>query len=100
MHYYINNHEDDTTSYLASAIRLERFVDTLEGILRYVKAKQRSKHDVYLSWDEWQIWNSIGGPIRITSYNVCYTKLLRAQRSSSISTLQACGADSQTANRN
>jgi alpha-N-arabinofuranosidase len=64
MHYYINNHEDDTTSYLASAIRLERFVDTLEGILRYVKAKRRSKHDVYLSWDEWQIWNSIGGPMK------------------------------------
>jgi alpha-N-arabinofuranosidase len=28
----------------------------LEGTLRYVKAKQRSKHDVHLSWDEWQVW--------------------------------------------
>jgi len=28
----------------------------LEGTLRYVKAKRRSKHDVYLSWDEWQVW--------------------------------------------
>jgi alpha-N-arabinofuranosidase len=64
MHYYINNREDDTASYLASAIRLERFVDTLEGTLRYVKAKRRSKHDVYLSWDEWQVWNSIGGPMK------------------------------------
>jgi alpha-N-arabinofuranosidase len=35
---------------------VERFVDTLEGTLRYVKAKRRSKHDVYLSWDEWQVW--------------------------------------------
>ncbi len=32
------------------------FVDTLTGVLRYVKAKQRSKHDVYLSWDEWNVW--------------------------------------------
>jgi alpha-N-arabinofuranosidase len=24
--------------------------------LRYVKAKCRSRHDVYLSWDEWQVW--------------------------------------------
>jgi alpha-N-arabinofuranosidase len=64
LHYYTNNHEQDTASYLASAARLERFVDTLEGTLRYVKAKRRSKHDVYLSWDEWQVWHSIGTPMQ------------------------------------
>jgi len=56
MHYYAGNRKNDTTSYLASAVLLERFVDTLEGTLRYVKAKRRSKHDIYLSWDEWQAW--------------------------------------------
>ncbi len=56
MHYYAANHEDDTPSFLASAVAFERFVDTLEGTLRYVKAKRRSKHDVFLSWDEWQVW--------------------------------------------
>jgi alpha-N-arabinofuranosidase len=64
IHYYINNHEQDTASYLASALRFERYVDTLEGTLRYVKAKRRSKHDVYLSWDEWQVWHSIGTPMQ------------------------------------
>jgi alpha-N-arabinofuranosidase len=63
IHHYANNHEEDTTSYLASAARFERFVDTLEGTLRYVKAKRRSQHDVYLSWDEWQVWHSIGTPM-------------------------------------
>ena len=63
MHYYINNKADDTASYLASAVRFEHFVDTLEGTLRYVKAKRRSSHDVYLSWDEWQVWHSLGGPM-------------------------------------
>ena len=56
MHYYAGNRANDTASYLASAMIFERFVDTLEGTLRYVKAKRRSKHDVYLSWDEWQVW--------------------------------------------
>jgi alpha-N-arabinofuranosidase len=56
MHYYAGNRDGDTPSYLASAVLFERFVDTLEGTLRYVKAKRRSKHDVYLSWDEWQVW--------------------------------------------
>jgi alpha-N-arabinofuranosidase len=56
MHYYAGNRDNDTASYLASAVIFERFVDTLEGTLRYVKAKRRSKHNVYLSWDEWQVW--------------------------------------------
>ena len=63
MHYYTNNREEDTASYLASALCFERFIDTLDGTLRYVKAKGRSKHDVYLSWDEWQVWHSIGTPM-------------------------------------
>jgi alpha-N-arabinofuranosidase len=56
MHYYAGNRDGDSTSYLASSVAFEHFVDTLEGTLRYVKAKRRSKHDVFLSWDEWQVW--------------------------------------------
>ena len=63
MHYYAGNREDDTTSYLASAVGFERYVDALEATLRYVKAKRRSKHDVYLSWDEWQVWYK-GDPLQ------------------------------------
>jgi alpha-L-arabinofuranosidase len=63
MHYYAGNRTNDTTSYLASAVAFERFVDTLEGTLRYVKAKKRSLHDVYLSWDEWQVWYK-GDPVQ------------------------------------
>jgi alpha-L-arabinofuranosidase len=62
MHYYAGNRENDTASYLASAAVFEQFVDTLEGTLRYVKAKTRSKHDVFLSWDEWQVWYK-GDPV-------------------------------------
>ncbi len=56
MHYYATNHNDDTASYLALSADFENCVDTLTGVLRYVKAKMRSKHDVYLSWDEWNVW--------------------------------------------
>ena len=56
LHYYANNHTNDTASFLALSAEFENFVDTLEGVLRYVKAKNRSKHDVYLSWDEWNVW--------------------------------------------
>ncbi len=56
IHYYAGNRDNDTPSYLASAAPFEAYVDTLSGTLRYVKAKRRSNKDVYLSWDEWQVW--------------------------------------------
>ncbi|MCX6049864.1 MAG: alpha-N-arabinofuranosidase [Chloroflexi bacterium] len=56
IHYYAGNRDNDTSSYLASAAAFETYVDTLSGTLRYVKAKRRSNKDVYLSWDEWQVW--------------------------------------------
>ena len=56
MHYYANNIEDDTPSYLSLSAEFEDYVDTVAAVLRYVKAKNRSKHDVYLSWDEWNVW--------------------------------------------
>ena len=56
MHYCAGNVNDDTASFLALSAEFEDFVDTLAGVLRYVKAKNRSRRDVYLSWDEWNVW--------------------------------------------
>lgn len=56
MHYYASNAENDTESFLALSAAFEDYVDTVAGTLRYVKAKTRSKRDVYLSWDEWNVW--------------------------------------------
>jgi alpha-N-arabinofuranosidase len=56
LHYYATNYEGDTSSYLASAAQFESHLDTLGGLLRYVKARRRSKHDVFLAWDEWNVW--------------------------------------------
>jgi alpha-N-arabinofuranosidase len=56
LHYYATNYENDTNSYLALAAQFESHLDTLAGLLTYVKAKRRSSHDVLLSWDEWNVW--------------------------------------------
>lgn len=56
LHYYANNNHNDTPSFLAQSYQFEDHLNTLEGTLRYVKSKLRSKHDVYLSWDEWNVW--------------------------------------------
>jgi alpha-L-arabinofuranosidase len=56
MHYYADNFADDLGSYLASPTLFENYIDTMSGLLRFVKGKLRSSHDVYLSWDEWNVW--------------------------------------------
>ena len=56
LHYYATNYPDDTPSYLAMSAQFESQLDTLAATIRFVKAKRRSKHDVYLSWDEWNVW--------------------------------------------
>lgn len=56
LHYYANNHANNPADYLASTILFEGHLDTLAATLRYVKSKLRSKREVYLSWDEWNVW--------------------------------------------
>ncbi|GAB4216863.1 MAG: alpha-N-arabinofuranosidase [Roseiflexaceae bacterium] len=56
LHAYAANREDDTASFLASTVLFEEHLDTLSGLLRFAKAKLRSRHDVFLSWDEWNVW--------------------------------------------
>jgi alpha-N-arabinofuranosidase len=56
LHYYATNYDNDTASYLALAAQFESHLDTLSGLLRYVKSKLRSNHNVLLSWDEWNVW--------------------------------------------
>jgi alpha-N-arabinofuranosidase len=56
LHYYATNYQNDTASYLAMAAQFESHLDALAGLLRYVKAKRRSRHNVLLSWDEWNVW--------------------------------------------
>jgi alpha-N-arabinofuranosidase len=56
LHDYAVNYVDDTASYLALAAQFETYLDTVTGLLRFVKAKLRSKRDVFLSWDEWNVW--------------------------------------------
>ena len=56
LHRYADNRANDTDSYLAGAVEFENHIDVLSATLRFVKAKLRSKKDVYLSWDEWNVW--------------------------------------------
>jgi alpha-N-arabinofuranosidase len=55
LHYYAGNRENDTASYLASTVCFEEQVDTLAATLRFVQSRLRSRHEVSLAWDEWNV---------------------------------------------
>ncbi len=56
LHTYWQNYEKDTLNFLAKTELLDRYIHTVGGIIDYVKAKKRSKHDIYISFDEWNVW--------------------------------------------
>jgi alpha-N-arabinofuranosidase len=56
LHMYFENYEHNTREYLALPSKLDRYIGTVSGVIDYVKAKSRSKHDVKISFDEWNVW--------------------------------------------
>ena len=56
LHMYFRNPEKNTANFLALGQKLDDYIGTIAGVIDYVKAKKRSKKNVYISFDEWNVW--------------------------------------------
>lgn len=56
LHMYFENYEKKTSEFLALPEKLDRYIGTVSGVIDYMKAKKRSKKDVRISFDEWNVW--------------------------------------------
>lgn len=56
LHQYYGNPDNDTPTFLARSLEMDRFIDTVKATCDYMKAKKRSKKTMYLSFDEWNVW--------------------------------------------
>ena len=56
LHTYYGNPSDNTPNFLAKSIDMDRFISEVVAICDTIKAKQRSKKTLYLSFDEWNVW--------------------------------------------
>ncbi len=56
LHMYFENYEKNTAEYLALPEKLDRYIGTISGVIDFVKSKSRSKRDVKISFDEWNVW--------------------------------------------
>jgi alpha-N-arabinofuranosidase len=61
LHTYAKKEGDNLPAFLAESVRFENFIKAVESTVQFVKAKKRSKKDVKISVDEWNVWyHSIG----------------------------------------
>ncbi|WP_374622483.1 alpha-N-arabinofuranosidase [Devosia sp.] len=56
LHMYFANREKNTANYLSLNEKLDRYIGTVASTINFVKSKKRSKRDVYISFDEWNVW--------------------------------------------
>ena len=61
LHQYFDNHRQDTASFLAKNLDLDDFIYSVICICDYVKAKKRTKKQINLSFDEWNVWYHSNG---------------------------------------
>ncbi len=55
-HVYYQPVDGDVDSFLASAVDMDRFIDVVGSTIDHVKAEKRSEKQVFISFDEWNVW--------------------------------------------
>jgi alpha-L-arabinofuranosidase len=55
-HAYYEPHDGDVDSFLASAIDMDRFIESVSATADAVKAERQSDKTIYISFDEWNVW--------------------------------------------
>ncbi len=56
LHMYFRNPEKHTGNFLGLSEKLDTYIDTVASTIKQVKAKKKSKKDIYISFDEWNVW--------------------------------------------
>jgi alpha-N-arabinofuranosidase len=56
LHRYVGNRDDDTPDFLAVTSAIDRQIEEMDAVCRYVQAKRRSPRRAYLCFDEWNVW--------------------------------------------
>jgi alpha-N-arabinofuranosidase len=57
-HAYYQERAGDLASFLASAVEMDSFVETVAAIIDEVKERKGSDHTVAISFDEWNVWDA------------------------------------------
>ena len=56
LHRYVGNRDNDTPDYLALTNSIDRQIEEIDAVCRFVQGKRRSHKRTYLCFDEWNVW--------------------------------------------
>ena len=56
LHKYFGNSSQNTLNYFGKIEETGRYIDTIGGVIDFIKAKKRARNDVYICFDEWNVW--------------------------------------------
>ncbi|NCC36665.1 MAG: alpha-N-arabinofuranosidase, partial [Chloroflexia bacterium] len=56
LHRYVSNQANDTADYLAVSNGIDRQIEEMDAVCRFVQARRKSKKRAYLCFDEWNVW--------------------------------------------
>ena len=56
LHRYVDNRAGDTADFLAVTNAIDRQIEEMDAVCRFVQAKRRSRKRAYLCFDEWNVW--------------------------------------------
>lgn len=56
LHQYYRKKDDDLGTFLGQTIQMDDFIRSVASICDYVRAKKHLKKQLYLSFDEWNVW--------------------------------------------
>lgn len=62
-HRYSTNAANNTPEFLAEGVVIDSILDDYAGLIAYVKGVKQSSHDVYVSFDEWNVWYKARGGV-------------------------------------
>ncbi|MFG6446458.1 alpha-N-arabinofuranosidase [Microbacterium sp. P07] len=57
-HAYYAEKDGDLGSFLASAVDMDSFIESVVATIDHVKAVKKSDHEVFISFDEWNVWDT------------------------------------------
>jgi alpha-N-arabinofuranosidase len=56
LHRYVGNRDGTTPDYLALSASIDKQIEEMDAVCRYVQARRRSNKRLYLCFDEWNVW--------------------------------------------
>jgi len=56
LHKYFENYEGDTLNFFGKIEETGRYIQAIAGTIDHIKAKKRAKNDVFICFDEWNVW--------------------------------------------